>query len=582
MSEVPNSTPRRPWLLIPILLPLLAVTVVYVAPMLDHRSTGHFMGMFGGPVICAFLLMGWWAWAMRGEGLLRWLPLILVFGGAVIMATTFFQGDPKWAPAFGIPFAGLLWCVWLVGSWSLEWATRRVGVVLAIVLAWCGFTLIRIDGTDAEIMPEISWRWQSTSAELYEQERISRGKAQPAKQETLTIGAGDWAEFRGPNRDNRLAGLRINTDWVTNPPKLLWKQRIGPGWGSFSVVGKRIYTQEQRRDQVEAIVCLDFDTGQEYWSHEVPARFYEQIAGAGPRSTPTIADGRLYAMGATGILTCLNAMTGEKAWEIDVTKVTSGTPPPWGYAISPLVTNGKVIVYVGGKPDQGTAAFHVGTGELAWAKGQASHGYASPQRVKLAGLEQVLLQSNFGLESFEPTTGQLLWSHEWKLKEVNRATQPVIVDDTDVIIGSGVGTIQASRRLHLTAPPDSTGAWKVDTLWTTKAIKPYFNDAVVHNGFLYGFDDKKFVCVDLKDGKQRWTTGNDYGHGQVVLLQEQGLLVVQAVDGKVALLEANDKEHVELSKFPALAGKTWNHPVIAHGRLLVRNAEQVACYELAK
>jgi outer membrane protein assembly factor BamB len=574
--------PRRPWLIMPILLTAIAMAGFYVAPHLDPRSMGHFLGMIGTPVVCSLLLLVWWLYAMKGDGLFRWLPVFLLFVPAFILAKTLFRDDSKWAYAYGLPIVGLTWASWLVVSRWAEWPIRRAGAMLAIIVAWSGFSLIRFDGTDAEILPEISFRWQATPAELYERERETR-TPQPkplSTTEKITVTATDSAEFRGANRDGRVTGVSIKTDWATSPPKQLWKQRIGPGWGTFSVVGNRLFTQEQRGDK-EAIVCLDFDTGRELWSHEVMARFYEQIAGAGPRSTPTIHDGRLYALGATGFLTCLDPVTGSKFWEIDVKPSTGGEPPAWGYASSPLVIEGKVILYVGGKPDKGTAAFNAADGSFAWASGNATHGYASAQRVKLAGVEQVLIVSNFGVESFRASDGVRLWAHDWLLKDVNRSTQAVIVSETDLVIGSGVGSIQASRRLHLTPSADAT-RWTVDTVWTTKAIKPYFNDSVMHQGHLYGFDDKKFVCVDLADGKQKWSTGAQYGHGQVVLLADQGLLVVQAVDGKVHLLEANPSEHVELGKFPALKGKTWNHPVVVRNRLLVRNAEEVACYELAK
>lgn len=236
-----------------------------------------------------------------------------------------------------------------------------------------------------------------------------------------------------------------------------------------------------------------------------------------------------------------------------------------------------VVVFANAPGGKGTAAYRADTGEPAWTAGDGTFGYSSAHLAKLGGVEQILMISDVGIESYQPADGKLLWVHDWKQRGVNRVTQPAILSDTDVLIGTGVGQDQGTQRVRVTRSGDG---WKTELVWSTRNMKPYFNDGVVHNGFLYGFDDKSFTCIDLKDGSRKWKTGTQYGHGQVLLLADQGLLVVQAVDGKVVLVEANPDEHVELAKFPALEGKTWNHPVVAHGKLFVRNGTEAAVYEL--
>ena len=152
--------------------------------------------------------------------------------------------------------------------------------------------------------------------------------------------------------------------------------------------------------------------------------------------------------------------------------------------------------------------------------------------------------------------------------------QPALLDNTDVLIGTGMGF--GTRRIHVGHDGD---AWPIEELWTSRSIKPYYNDLVVASDCLYGFDGNIFMCVGLADGRVRWKY-RGYGNGQVLLVADQNLLLVLTEEGEVVLVEAQPSAHHEIARFKALEGKTWNHPVIAHGKLLVRNAEEAACFEL--
>jgi outer membrane protein assembly factor BamB len=215
------------------------------------------------------------------------------------------------------------------------------------------------------------------------------------------------------------------------------------------------------------------------------------------------------------------------------------------------------------------------TGEPAWAAGTGQLSYCSPQLARLGGVEQILLTTDLGLTAFDPTTGTVLWQHDWPVKDMARIAQPAVVGDSDVLIGTffDIGT----RRLRVTRSGD---AWESQILWTSRAIKPYYNDLVVHREHLYGFDSNLLTCVSLADGKLKWKA-RGYGNGQVLLLPDQDLLLVLTDRGAVALVEANPDAHRELTRFQAIEGKTWNHPVIAHNKLFVRNGEEAACYDLS-
>lgn len=193
----------------------------------------------------------------------------------------------------------------------------------------------------------------------------------------------------------------------------------------------------------------------------------------------------------------------------------------------------------------------------------------------IAGVEQLILVSGEGMTSFDPASGKVLWDYDWNIGEgMNRCTQPTVVDDHDVLIGTGFGN--GTRRLHLTKEGEN---WKLDQVWESTAISPYFNDSVIYQGHIYGFHNNFLTCVDLASGKAKWKE-RGYANGQAVLLADQGLLVVITEEGKVALVEASPDRLKNLGRFQAFEGKTWNHPVVANGRLYVRNGSEAACYEL--
>ena len=547
---------------------------VRVAP----QSMFHILGFVFGLIAGLLLAILWWTtFARTGRPERVWVPLLFVLPSLVVVALDVAGGEkvPVLMLFFGFPFVLAVWVGWLALSSPFEKSVRLTGLAVMMVVGWGAVGAVRISGMDGDMMPTLVLRF-APRAEDAAKELDSRQLVVPATALSQTAKPTlDWAEFRGPNRDGVLAGATIDPDWEKYPPKLLWKQKIGPGWGSFTVVGDRLFTQEQRGES-EAVVCYAAATGEEIWRHYEKERFYEQIAQAGPRATPTVSDGMVYAQGATGILVCLTAEDGKLVWKTDIKADTGGITPDWGYSSSPLVLSGKVIVYTGGPDGQGTSAFDAATGKLAWSAGKATHGYSSAQRVTVAGVEQVLMLSDFGLESFDPATGRVLWAFDWFKAGINRATQPTVIGDGEFLIGTGV-QILGTKRLKVTKAGD---AWSVAEVWFSKKAHPYFNDGVIFGDHFYGFASKSLVCVSLKNGEVVWNAGTRYAYGQIVLLKDCGLLVVQAESGKVYLVKATPDDHTEEAKMDAIPGKTWNHPVVNRGRLYVRNGEWAAVYEL--
>ena len=435
---------------------------------------------------------------------------------------------------------------------------------------------------DGAFNPKLSWIWTPLpeqrfladlkTAQKPDAKAAEKGEETPAAEE-LTSSSDDWPEFRGALRDGRLAGVTIGTDWEKSPPRELWRHRIGPGWSSVTIIGERLFTQEQRGED-EYVVCYDTSKGTELWSYHDPVRFYELIAGAGPRSTPTFHDGLIYALGATGKLNCLNASTGKLVWSRDIVADTAAKIPMWGFSSSPLVVEGLVSVFAGGPNGKSVIAYHADSGKLAWAAGTGEMSYCSTQLSKVCGVEQLLITTDVGLTSFQPKTGEVLWHHAWPTEGIARVVQPAVISDTDVLIGTGMGV--GTRRVHVDLK-DKT--WSTTEVWTVRSFKPYFNDFVVLDDHAYGFDNNIFMCVKLEDGKPVWRA-RGYGNGEVLLLDDQKLLVVLTETGEIVLVAAKSDKHHEVAKYKAIEGKTWNHPVISHGKLFARNAEEIACFEL--
>jgi outer membrane protein assembly factor BamB len=284
-----------------------------------------------------------------------------------------------------------------------------------------------------------------------------------------------------------------------------------------------------------------------------------------------LSNGRVYAFGGTGIVNALNAADGSVVWSRNAAADTGAKLPGWGFSSSPLVVDDVVIVAAGGK----IVAYDSATGEPRWLGPPRGGGYSSPQLATIDGVAQVLLSSGAGTTSFAPADGAVLWQHDWQGGAI---VQPARAENGDVLLctndmSGGVGV----RRL---AVAHASGGWTATERWTSRGLKPYFNDFVVHKGHAFGFDGNILACIDLEGGERKWKGGR-YGNGQLLLLPDQDLLLILSEGGELALVSATPDKFAELARFPAIHGKTWNHPVLVGDILLVRNADEMAAFRLS-
>jgi outer membrane protein assembly factor BamB len=380
-----------------------------------------------------------------------------------------------------------------------------------------------------------------------------------------------WTDFRGPLRDGHYKEEPIRTTWPAAGLTPKWKQPIGGGYASFVIANGRAITIEQRGPE-EVVAAYDVATGREIWTNRWTAAFREQMGGDGPRATPAWRDGRIYALGGAGEFRTLDDATGKQVWRTNILQDASAGNLPWGMAASPLVIRDQVLVLPGGRTGQSVVAYDRNTGKRAWSALDDQQGYSSPQLVTLDGVEQILVFSATRLMGLSSERGELLWEFPWKTMYDVNASQPLVVGDNRVFVSTGYGS--GAALIELT---QEAGTFKVREVWRSIRMKNQFTSSVLHDGYIYGLDDAILACVDAATGDLKWKGGR-YGYGQVVLAS--GHLIVLTEQGELALVRATPERHEELARFPALEGKTWNHPAMSAGILLVRNANEMAAFDL--
>ena len=475
-----------------------------------------------------------------------------------------------------IPAMSLALVAAAVISRRLSAGARRVVIAVAIVIGCGVFTLLRTGGATGDFKQDFQWRWSKTPEErLLAQGDAVNSTSPPASSTTVTTET-EWPGFRGPDRDSAVRGVQIQTNWSTSAPVEMWRQPVGPGWSSFAVHAGRFYTQEQRGKD-EIVACYDVGTGKPVWRHSDPARFYESIGGPGPRATPTLSNGRVYALGATGIMNVLDDRTGAVVWSRNAVTDTGAKIPGWGISGSPLVVNDLVIVAASGS----LVAYELDTGKPRWFGPKGADSYSSPQLLTIGGVQQIVLMTSTGATSVALADGKELWNHSWPSD--TRIMQPAVAADGELVIsvGDGMGG-NGTRRIGVKQSQggqNGSGSWTTEERWTSEEFNANFTDFVIHKGYIYGFDYGTLACIDVSNGKQKWKSPK-HGYGQIVLLPDQDVLLMLSEKGDLVLLKASPDQFTELARFKVLEGKTWNHPVLVGNVVLVRNDHEMAAFRV--
>jgi outer membrane protein assembly factor BamB len=447
----------------------------------------------------------------------------------------------------------------LLGTgYILAWSLLYV-VALVIVLAH-GF------GVDL-----IEWRKGYLPVLVVSKRLLNENNYAAAPRSAYHNTAASWSGFRGANRDGVYQEQAIATNWPSSGPPRLWRHAVGGGYSSMTIAEGLVFTIEQRREK-EVATAYDVESGREVWRHGWEAKFDEAFGGEGPRATPTYDDGRLYAQGATGDLLCLEAASGKLLWQRNIITENQAELTVYGVAASPLIVDEKVVVLPGGHNGKSVVAYNKRNGALIWQSMSDSQAYTSPMFVTLAGQRQVLVVSARNIMGLAPEDGRLLWQTPWVIPNDNAIAQPVLLGPARFLVSAGYGV--GSVAFQIT---QSNSTFLVQELWRNHYLKNKFSSSVACDGCVYGLDETILTCLDAATGERKWKEGR-YGYGQLLLAGKQ--LVVLGEDGILALVEVTPAEFRERARFQAILGKTWNPPAMADGKVFVRNAAEMACYEL--
>ena len=474
--------------------------------------------------------------------------------------------------------------VWFVFFSEAPKKTRlgSLGAMFGILVAF--FTVFRLDNFSGDFVPKFSFRFAEVADRTLDVVPAGSGATTRAADLSTTT-PWDFPQFLGPQRDVSVSAVTLGRDWDTNPPELVWRQPIGAGFAGFAVVNGYAVTTEQRGD-LEMVTCYDVQTGDLVWSWSVDNRFDSVIAGIGPRATPTIDDGIVYALTNSGLLVALDGSNGSLIWQQDLRQQFGGTPAqdlatlPYGRANSPLILDSLIVVPAGGIERRGfvsLVAFDKKTGDRIWEGGSHQISMSSPAAATLGGVEQVLIVNENFVTGHDAESGAVLWEYPWPgiTSADSNVSQAVPIPPNRVWLSKGYGS--GAALLEVTA--GSGGRFTVTELWhNARVLRTKFSQVTILDGYAYGLSEGILECVEVETGERIWKHGR-YHHGQILRVHD--LLVVLSEEGEVVLVEASaERRDNVLGRFQAIEGKTWNNFALYGPYLIVRNAAEAAVFRL--
>ncbi len=383
-------------------------------------------------------------------------------------------------------------------------------------------------------------------------------------------GAADWPQYRGPQRLGVAAQADLLDGWPKDGPRVAWRRSIGGGYSSVAAVGDRLFTLDTDGAE-EAVLALDAATGDTLWRVPIGPFVQAELEDGGPRSTPAVAGGTVYAVSSQARLVALAAADGALRWQHDLT--AWGPVPRFGYATSPLVEGRLVVVLAGQRGEEpGVVAFDRETGELAWQALSGPAGYTSVVAVELAGVRQLVL-SLFEAVVGLSLEGELLWRYD---TEPHAAIpMPVVVPPDGVFVSSSEDAF-GGVLLRVARHDDG---FRVTEAWKQRLMRNHFNSSLAVDGALYGFDNGTLRCLDATTGERLWAK-RGFGKGSLVAAGK--LLFVLGDDGTVALVHADRQGYREAGRIQAMRGRAWTEPALAGGHLYLRDFDELVSLDLRR
>ncbi|QDU30450.1 Quinohemoprotein alcohol dehydrogenase ADH IIB precursor [Anatilimnocola aggregata] len=528
------------------------------------------------------------------------IPLVQIYVEEIASVVKVFDGAVANIVSLILAFIAFmtLW-IWFCWKSAYSFGSRRAVFAAPLAGVLMAVALLRFEGVDGYMKPTFVPRWYPQHENELDRPTAmapavvvpEKTTESPASENVKTEIAGidlktetpeDFAQFLGPQRNNWLPEAKFADRWEPQGPREVWRRNIGPGWSGFAVRNGYAVTLEQRGPE-EWVSCYRVSDGQPVWHHACESRHYDPLGGLGPRATPTIDGGRVYAQSGTGRVQCLDGETGKLLWEddllkrYDLTQATSEGLVKWGRSGSPLIVDNLVVVPAGGYDSnvRSLIAYDKETGKVAWEAGTDQISYASPIRCTVAGVDQIVSVNEKTLAAYDPRDGQQLWQYDWSGNSSADAnvSQAFPVGSDQLFISKGYG--QGSSLLKLVPEGDKLA---VNMIWESRRVlKTKFTNVTIIGDYAYGLSDGILECVHVESGKSQWKSGR-YGHGQVLGIGDQFLVLGE--DGELVLLAANPEKAEVRGKIQAFDGKTWNNLCVTGKLLLIRNGQEAACYEI--
>lgn len=560
---------------------------------------------------------------------LRRALFCLAIGAVVIGIVQFFAPDFDYQLAFlfcsviGIATA-------LLTLYNLQRAASQSGHVwwvpiATLVILGGFFSLVRVRTMSGEMVPQLGWRWavprvpdlqttvlqttvasdptarvdadssmDSDSAESIEPDsKASDGPEAasfvPAEQRSVA----SWSQFLGGQRDGVVDDRLFSVPKSADDVQTMWNIGIGEGWASFAVdanaVPGGIAVTLEQRDDLECVTAYRLSDGALLWIVEHDAKHYNALGQTGPRSTPTIHEGHVYAQGATGTVWCLDLQTGNEIWKVELLdvgdwdQIASESDVTWGRSGSPLLIDDLCILPLGAPENsagRSLVALDTQNGAVRWKAGADQISYASAQVLNLAGKRQIVIVNEGTIAGHDIASGALLWQTDWPGQSNGGANCASVISagENRFLVGKGYGGGSALIEI---SPGENDQTFECRDVWrSNRVMKTKFNHAVIRDSIAYGLSNGALQAIDIPSGKRLWEQPrrSRSGQGQVILAEDT--LIVQEELGGVLFVAADPNEYRELFRLDALQHKTWNVPTLVGNVLLIRNAKQAMALRL--
>jgi outer membrane protein assembly factor BamB len=494
-----------------------------------------------------------------------------------------------------IALVAIAWNGWIAFFSGWRWPTKLIGVGLLGLLPLAGIVFFQPIFDGALGLVRFEPRFGSVAKEYAQQQPTTvsgDGDADRFKQTEF-----DFPQFLGRDRNATVTNVVLADSWDSQAPEKVWTISVGEGWSGFAIVGDHAFTQEQRDDQ-ELVVCYDIKNGTQVWAHAEKRRHedYTAMGRVGPRATPTVVEGLVYAVSGTGVLDCLDAKTGEHRWAADVPALVDieqvmrvngrgleytqeNSSLAWGRSTSPLVYKDLVIVPAGG-PVGGDAitmiAFDRQTGEERWRGGEHASSYGSPTLINIDDEVQVCLIAEDHAVGHDPDTGEELWAHPWTGNSDSNAScsQITPIDDSLLLLSKGYAI--GGQVIRVTREDDE---WQTEMVKAnSRVVKTKMTNPVILDGYAYSLSDGFLECTQVPDLKRMWKKRGRFGNGQLLLVGDK--LLVHAEYGTLHLVATTPEKFQELGKCDTIDGVCWNTIALSGDRLLVRSELEAALIRL--